>query len=131
VNEATTLAPTPTDPQTDPIIETDPDPEPDPDPQYQTVMFSNNKGWTGQIYCYYWNEGEDPGNWPGEAMTEAGTNDYGEAQWSIEVPVGCNVIFTNGEAQTADAVFDGSQQGFFPAYPEAMDELGHYLVDSW
>ena len=131
VTEATTLAPAPTDPQTDPIIETDPDPEPDPDPQYQTVMFSNNKGWTGQIYCYYWNEGEDPGNWPGEAMTEAGINDYGEAQWSIEVPVGCNVIFTNGEAQTADAVFDGSQQGFFPAYPEAMDELGHYLVDSW
>lgn len=133
VTDAPTVAPQPTDPVTDPVTEPEPytDPEPDPEPQYQTVMFSNNKGWDGQIYCYHWFEGEDPGNWPGDAMSEAGYNDYGEAQWSIEVPVGSYVIFTNGSAQTADTLFDGSQAGFYPAYPEAMDELGHYLVDSW
>lgn len=133
---APTEAPQPqTDPATDAPTEPEPEPEPTdpvpPEPEYRTVMFSNNKFWSGQIYCYHWFDGEDPGNWPGDAMTEAGTNEYGEGQWSIEVPVGCNVIFTNGESQTADTVFTGSETGFFPAYPEAKDDLGHFLVDSW
>lgn len=126
--EAPTLAP---EPETDPVTEPEPETDPEPEPESKEVLFSNNQHWTGQIYCYYWNEGEDPGNWPGEAMSEAGTNDYGESQWSITIPVGVNVIFTNGESQTADAVFTGSETGFFPAYPVAQDELGHYIVDSW
>ncbi|MCH5303705.1 MAG: starch-binding protein, partial [Ruminococcus sp.] len=100
---------------------------PDPTPDYATVLFTNNKGWQGTIYCYYWFDGDAP-EWPGEPMSEVGMNDYGEPQYSIEIPLGVNVIFTNGESQTADAVFSG-QTGFYPT--DDMNDQGHYIAGSW
>lgn len=112
-----------TDPEPDP----DPEPIPDPEPELGTVLFTNNKGWSGTIYCYYWHDGETP-EWPGQPMAEAGNNDYGEPQYSIEIPIGVNVIFTNGESQTADAVYNG-ETGFYPT--DETDTDGHYIVGSW
>lgn len=127
----TTTPPPPatTEPQyTEPQYTEPPFPDyPDPTPDYATVLFTNNKGWQGTIYCYYWFDGDAP-EWPGEPMSEVGMNDYGEPQYSIEIPLGVNVIFTNGESQTADAVFSG-QTGFYPT--DDMNDQGHYIAGSW
>jgi hypothetical protein len=61
-------------------------------------------------------------------MNLVGQNEYFEDQYSIEIPIGCNVIFTNGTSQTADAMFNG-ETGFYPT--DEMDESGHYIVGSW
>ncbi|MBR1731930.1 MAG: starch-binding protein, partial [Ruminococcus sp.] len=40
-------------------------------PDTMEIIFSNSKSWSGDIYCYYWDEGGNPlgGAWPGEKMT--------------------------------------------------------------
>lgn len=112
------------DDPTDPVY-TEPDP---PTPEYQTVLFSNAKKWDGTIYCYHWSDGESP-QWPGDEMEFVGTNDYGESQYSIEIPVGCYVIFTNGTLQTDDTIFNG-ETGFYPT-DEINEDNGHYISGSW
>lgn len=89
------------------------DEEADDDTTLQQVLFTNNYGWEGTIYCYYWtDEAGEAASWPGTAMTSMGNNEYGEAQWSIEIPLNCNIIFTNGSSQTVDMMYTG-QTGFY------------------
>jgi hypothetical protein len=69
-------------------------------------------------------------------MTNAGPNDYGEEQWSIELPVGCSFVITNGEVQTTDLTFTGSEVGFYPLKdsadaPPTTDAEGHYECGSY
>ena len=113
---------TPTDPTVptnpDPVTyPTDPSTEPtsEPDPGTKTVLFSDNQNW-GTVYCYAWNDGgECLGGWPGAQMSEIGTNDYGEKQFSIQVPTSATqLIFSNGAgAQTVDVPFDQSKDGWY------------------
>ena len=110
----TTQPPTQPDPVTYP---TDPSTEPtsEPDPGTKTVLFSDNQNW-GTVYCYAWNDGgECLGGWPGAQMSEIGTNDYGEKQFSIQVPTSATqLIFSNGAgAQTVDIPFDQSKDGWY------------------
>ncbi|MDD6847553.1 MAG: type I pullulanase [Oscillospiraceae bacterium] len=93
----------------------------------KTVLFSNSGNWSGTIYCYHWMEGETPA-WPGDEMTLVGQNDYGQNQYSIDIPVGSNIIFTNSTTQTVDLVFTGAETGF---YPESTDSEGKYTCGSW
>ena len=93
----------------------------------KTVLFSNSGNWSGTIYCYHWMEGETPA-WPGDEMTLVGQNDYGQNQYSIDIPVGSNIVFTNGTTQTVDLVFTGAETGF---YPESTDSEGKYTCGSW
>lgn len=94
----------------------------------QTVIFSNSLSWDGTIYCYYWSDSSMPVTWPGEEMTYTGTNDYGQAQYSIDIPTGYYVIFTNGTQQTEDLLFSG-ETGFYP--DGSTDSEGHYTCESW
>ena len=61
-------------------------------------------------------------------MMLVGQNEYGQNQYSIDIPVGSNVVFTNGTTQTVDLVFTGSETGF---YPESADPEGKYTCGSW
>lgn len=75
----------------------------DPADGMMTVTFTNNYNWSGTIKAYYWGSSTNSVSWPGEAMTVAGTNSYGESIYEITIPddiVG--LIFTNGSAQTVD-----------------------------
>ncbi len=127
-----TVAP---EPDTEP--ETDPEPETDaPVPDKQQIVFTNNYGWSGDLTCHYWLGEQTFTEWPGEAMTNAGSNDYGEEQWSIELPVGCSFVITNGEVQTTDLTFTGSEVGFYPLKdsadaPPTTDAEGHYECGSY
>lgn len=95
----------------------------------QTVLFTNNYSWQGTIYCYYWtDEAGEAATWPGVEMTYIGTNDYGEPQWSIDIPVGCNFIITNNSYQTEDLVFSG-ETGFYISGDSDGD--GQYDCGSW
>lgn len=113
----------PSDDPTDPTTPTNPS-------GATTVTFTNSLNWSGTIYCYYWpTGGESPVAWPGSAMTSAGTNDYGQAMYTFEVPSGnTNVIFTNGSAQTVDITLDGSATRFYAK--ETMSGNG-YEVGTW
>ena len=109
------------DPFTEPDTE-EPSSSENPQPDYMKIVFSNNLKWSGDIYCYYWMEGEAP-DWPGEKMTYKDTNEYDESRYTIELPVGCNVIFTNGSEQTDDFEFSGEHNGFY-ASPDTVTVNG-------
>ena len=96
------------------------------DPETMEIIFSNSKYWSGNIYCYYWDEDENElgGEWPGELMDKLDTNEYGQDRYVIEIPIGCNIIFTNGTLQTADFFFDGSFDGYYPG--DTQNEKGYY-----
>lgn len=95
-------------------------------PETMQITFSNNKFWSGDIYCYYWDDGGTPlgGDWPGEKMTYLDTNEHGEDRYTIEVPVGCYIIFNNNSSQTSDLYFDGTHNGFYVG--NEQDAKGHY-----
>ncbi len=111
----------------DPVEPTDPTPT---NPTGVTeVTFTNSLSWSGTIYCYYWSDSELPVTWPGTAMTSAGTNDYGQAVYTFEVPSSYDkVIFTNGSSQTVDITLDGSATRFYAE--SAMTGSGHN-VGTW
>lgn len=95
-----------------------------------TVTFTNSLNWNGTICCYYWPTGSaGPVAWPGSAMTSAGTNDFGQAVYTFDVPAGNdNIIFTNGSSQTVDIKLDGSATRF---YAESTMSGSGYTVGTW
>ena len=112
----TTTQPAPTQPTqptqpTDPTYPTDPT---DPPVPSGLVVFTDNQGW-GSVYCYAWGNGDTLGAWPGTKMSSYGTNDFGEQQYSIEIPSGTTgIIFNNGSgAQTVDISFSGGGLGYY------------------
>ncbi|MCR5654003.1 MAG: type I pullulanase [Ruminococcus sp.] len=99
-------------------------------PETMEIYFSNGKFWTGDIYCHYWDDGGDlDEGWPGEPMTFVENNSYGQGVYKIEVPVGCNVIFSGTGGQTVDIYFDGGDNGFYPL--DTTDGEGHYNYGSY
>ena len=104
-----------------------------PDSNYYTVTFTNTLNWTGNLYCYYYNgQGANvyaPVNWPGDMMTQSGTNAQGQAVYTIEVPKQMNyVIFTNNSVQTEKIPFDGTALSFYAI--DEVNERGRYLFGS-
>ena len=65
----------------------------------KNVYFTDALGW-GDIHVYYWNDGPD---WPGVAMTELYTNEYGQKVYYCELPDDVEGIIFNGNGnQTVD-----------------------------
>lgn len=125
-----TTAPQPTtEPTTAPQPTTEPTTAPQPD-EY-TITFTNSQRWSGTIYCHYWSEDETvTTQWPGETMTFAGTNDYGESMYTITVPGNINyVIFNNNDSQTVDIPFDGTALRFYATAD--LDEKWHHGYGTW
>ncbi|MBQ8794907.1 MAG: starch-binding protein [Clostridia bacterium] len=114
-----------TQPQTQPVV-TEPKPVTE-----NTVTFTNSHKWSGTLYCYYWSDtNKSMTTWPGKAMTNAGTNTYGESLYTFNVPQGATyIIFTNGSAQTVDIPYSGSEVKYYPL--SETDSQGHYKVANW
>ena len=65
----------------------------------KNVYFTDALGW-GDIHVYYWNNGPE---WPGVAMTELYTNEYGQKVYYCELPDNVEgVIFHGNGNQTGD-----------------------------
>lgn len=118
-----------TEPET--TVPTVPETQP-PVPQSRTVTFTNSHRWSGiNIYCYYWSDSNKSMTpWPGVAMNNIGTNDYGEICYTFNVPEDATyIIFTNGSAQTVDIPYSGGDVKFYPL--AETDSSGHYKVANW
>ncbi len=132
---APTTAPT-TEPTTQPTTQptTEPATQPTtqaPEPDTYTITLTNSLRWGNTIYCYYWSDDEGYGEaWPGTAMTYTGTNDYGEALYTVEVPSSAEyIIFNNGSSQTVNIPFDGSELRYYVT--SSTDGMGHYQYGTW
>ncbi len=132
--EQPTTQPVTTEPITTQPVTTEPVTEPtttEPVKDTYTVTFTNSKLWSGKIYCYAWTDGgEYIAAWPGTAMTSAGTNDYGQAMYTVEVPSSVDrLIFTNNSSQTIDIVYEGGDLRYYVT--DTTDSMGHYEVATW
>ena len=94
------------------------------------VTFTNSLHWSGDIKCYYWsNSNTNMTTWPGKTMTYLTTNDYGQKQYTFEVPSDATyVIFTNGSSQTVDIPYGGGEMRYYAK--ETMSN-GAYEVGTW
>lgn len=119
-----------TEPETT-VPATEPVTEP-PVPEVRKVTFTNSHRWSGMnLYCYYWSdENQSMTTWPGVAMTNIGTNDFGEICYSFDVPEGATyIIFTNGSSQTVDIPYPGGEMKYYPL--TETDSQGHFKVNTW
>ncbi len=122
------------EPTTEPVTEpttVEPTTEPTTEAEKNIVTFTNSHRWSGTIYCYYWSDSNKTMTaWPGKAMTNAGTNSYGETMYTFEVPDSATyVIFTNGSSQTVDIAYSGGEVRYYPT--SETDSSGHYKVNTW
>ena len=93
-----------------------------------TVVFSNSLNWSGTIYCYYWADGYNPVSWPGTQMQYLGTNDFGQKQYTMNIPPrATHIIFTNNSVQTVDLPISGNAN----FYPKNETENGKYQCGTW
>ncbi|MBR3988584.1 MAG: starch-binding protein [Clostridia bacterium] len=115
-----------------PVTEPESQPVTEPKPvSKNTVTFTNSFNWSGTISCYYWSDSnKNMTTWPGKTMTKAGTNEFGEAYYTFNVPDGATyVIFTNGKAQTVDISYSGGDVRYYPL--TKTNANGHYEVSKW
>ena len=119
-----------TEPETTVTEATEPVTEPTPI-EDNIVTFTNSHKWSGTISCYYWSDAnQNMTTWPGKAMTNAGTNTFGETLYTFTVPEGAQyIIFTNGSAQTVDIPYSGGELKFYPL--SETNSNGHYKVANW
>lgn len=91
------------------------------------VLFTDALNW-GTANIYYWG-GTASVAWPGVAMTECGTNEYGQKQFRAVVPTDATgIIFNNGSSQTVDVAYTNGTEGFYTINEQ---EDGKYKVGSW
>ncbi len=80
------------------------------------VYFSNNRKWK-TVYAYIYNDstGAAKTAWPGELLTDATVNDYGESVYTINADTEKfnRIIFSNGTAQTTDTPLTVCNSGYF------------------
>lgn len=116
----------PTEPETQP-----PTVAPTDAPKVNSVTFTNSFSWGGTIYCYYWSDADTAmTSWPGVAMKNAGSNDFGEALYTLDLPQNVSyIIFTNGSTQTTDIAYSGGEVKYYPL--STTDSNGHNLVQTW
>lgn len=97
-------------------------------PGAYTVVFTNALNWSGTIYCYYWGDNYNPVSWPGTQMQSHGTNEYGQKQYTMNIPPrATNIIFTNGSVQTVDLPISGSTN----YYTKNETVNGKYQCGTW
>ena len=93
------------------------------------ILFTNNKGWE-TVNIHYWGSSQGDTEWPGVEMTPAGTNTFGEPQYSFNISTDVEgMVFNNGSDQTVDVPYDGNATGWYPL--DTKDSNGHYEVGSW
>ena len=116
---------TPTEPPT-----TEPTQKPTTATTTNKVTFTNSLNWSGTIYCYYWSDSNTAmTSWPGKAMTNSGTNEFGETLYTFDVPSGVNyLIFTNSTNQTVDIKYSGGTVKYYALNTKTGNG---YNVETW
>ena len=93
------------------------------------VYFSNNKNWT-KVYAYIYNSatGQPKSAWPGELLSNAIINDYGESVYAINADTEKfdRIIFSNGTYQTTDTPLSVCNSGYFIISPRRIN--GKYVT---
>lgn len=107
------------------------EPTTEPSPQEYTVYFTNSRGWSGDIYCYYWsNENAHMLSWPGEKMTYDRTNSSNQKIYKFTVPTDIDyLMFNNNDSQTVKIPFDGTALRFYAK--STTDSSGKYEYGTW
>lgn len=75
-----------------------------------TVAFTKPSSWSGsKLYLYAWNsEGALTAAWPGDEVTNAAQNGFGEWVYTAAIPDGATaIIFNDGNNQTSDISTNG------------------------
>ena len=93
--------------------------------QNANVYFTDALGW-GDIHVYYWNNGPE---WPGAAMTELYTNEYGQKVYCYELPADVEGIIFNGNGnQTVDITDEPIGKAY---YTKDEKNGNNYTVGTW
>ena len=94
------------------------------EPSTITVYFTDSL-YYGSVNVYYWPNG---GEWPGTAMTEHDTNDFGQKVYSASIPADATgIIFNGNDKQTVD-ITSGIEDGAWWYTLEDEDLSGHNYV---
>ncbi|MBQ8539302.1 MAG: starch-binding protein [Ruminococcus sp.] len=119
----------PTEPETE-APTTAPTQKPTEAPKSSKVTFTNSLNWSGTIYCYYWSdENTAMTSWPGQSMTNAGTNEFSQTLYTFDVPQGAtNLIFTNGSSQTVDIKYSGGEVRYYALNTKTGNG---YNIETW
>ena len=95
------------------------------------LYFTNNKYWDS-VKDYLWKEeGDEKAQWPGEAATYIGENDFNEGIYCAKVDTDLydHVIFNGGGGMTVDIdVYEAVINGGGVYCLDTQDENGHYNV---
>ena len=98
-------------------------------PGANTIVFSAKKDWT-EAYVYAWMNGTEDnlGSWPGNQMTFALENEYGEYQYYTMIPASydCYIINNGKGAQTVDLSVTESTGMYM-----ANQTNGKYEIGTW
>ena len=99
-------------------------------PVKNKVTFTNSLNWSGTIYCYYWsNDNTAMTSWPGQVMTNSGTNEFSQTLYTFDVPDNATyIIFTNGSAQTVDITYNGGEVKYYALNTKTGNG---YNVQTW
>ena len=91
------------------------------------VIFTDALNW-GSANVHYWG-GSTSTEWPGIAMTEIGTNEFGQKQFKAIIPTDATgIIFNNGSSQTVDITYSANTEGYYSINEQ---DNGKYKVGSW
>ena len=84
-------------------------------PKTNKVTFTNSLNWNGTLHCYYWSdENTTMTSWPGQSMTNSGTNEFAQTLYTFDVPADATyIIFTNGSSQTVDIKYNGGEVRYY------------------
>ena len=94
-----------------------------------TVYFTNNENWSS-VKAYVWGSSGTKATWPGEAMTYVKTNSQSQKIYSITFSYEDyqNIIFTDGNKQTADITLSGDDG---VGYYISGESSGKYTCDTY
>lgn len=106
-------------------------PVPTAAPQEYEVYFTNSRGWSGNIYCYYWSDNDAHMlSWPGEKMTYERTNSSNQKIYKLTVPADIDyLMFSSDNEQTVKIPFDGTILKFYAK--SSTDSSGKFDYGTW
>ncbi|UKK59462.1 starch-binding protein [Prevotella communis] len=80
------------------------------------VYFTDALGW-GDIHVYYWNNGPE---WPGVAMTELYTNEYGQKVYYCELPDNVEGVIFNGNGKQTGDINEPLGKAYYTKYDNTV-----------
>lgn len=82
----------------------------------KNVYFTDALGW-GDIHVYYWDNGPE---WPGVAMTELYTNEYGQKVYYCELPDDVKGVIFNGNGNQTGDINEPLGKAYYTKYDNTV-----------